>query len=172
MPPFDIQQVTAVVDVVPPEKRSSMMSGIRGSNTKPEMIVRKALFAAGYRYRLHRKDLPGRPDVAMPGRRVAIFVHGCFWHQHQDCRFAKVPATRSDFWIEKLKANTARDARCIAELQDMGWRVLLVWECFLRTTKSALDVQSALTDWIESDKQAGELREQLAQPARTKRKTD
>jgi DNA mismatch endonuclease (patch repair protein) len=164
--------VIAMVDVVPPEKRSAMMSGIRGSNTTPEVVVRKALFAAGYRYRLQRRDLPGRPDVVMPGRKVAIFVHGCFWHHHQDCRFAKVPATRPEFWEEKLKTNKARDARCVSELQAMGWRVLVVWECFLRTTKSALDVQSALTDWIESDKQAGELREQLAQPAESKKKSD
>lgn len=161
-----------MADVVPPEKRSAMMSGIRGSNTKPEVLVRKALFAAGYRYRLQRRDLPGRPDVVMPGRKVAIFVHGCFWHHHQDCRFAKVPATRPEFWDEKLKTNKTRDARCLSELQAMGWRVLVVWECFLRTTKSALDVQSALTEWIGSDKQTGELREQLAGPERTTKKAD
>lgn len=165
----NIQEVIALVDIVPPEKRSAMMSAIRGKNTKPEVIVRKALFAAGYRYRLQRRDLPGRPDVVMPSRMIAIFVHGCFWHHHQDCRFAKVPATRTEFWEEKLKANAARDERCISELQAVGWRVLVVWECFLRTTKLALDVQSLLAEWIESDKQTGELREQLEKPAGTKK---
>jgi DNA mismatch endonuclease (patch repair protein) len=149
-----------------------MMSGIRGSNTKPELIVRKALFAAGYRYRLQRRDLPGRPDLVMPGRKVAIFVHGCFWHHHKDCRFAKIPATRPEFWEEKLKTNQARDARCISELLSLGWRVLVVWECFLRTTRSAPEVQSLLTDWIESDKQTGELREQLAEPAGTTKRSN
>jgi len=142
-----------------------MMSAIRGSNTKPEIIVRKALFAAGYRYRLQRRDLPGRPDVVMPGKKVAIFVHGCFWHHHQSCRFAKLPATRPEFWEEKLRSNATRDARSIAELRALDWRVLVVWECFLRTAKSTTDVRSRLTDWIESGKQTGELREQLAQPA-------
>lgn len=156
---------TTLVDIVPPEKRSAMMSAIRGSNTKPEIIVRKELFAAGYRYRLQRRDLPGKPDVVMPSKKIAIFVHGCFWHHHQSCRFAKVPTTRTEFWGEKLRTNAARDARCIAELHAMGWRVLVVWECFLRTAKSTIDVRSTLTDWIESDKQTGELREQLAQPA-------
>lgn len=148
------------------------MSGIRGSNTKPELIVRKALFAAGYRYRLHRGDLPGKPDVVMPGRKVAIFVHGCFWHHHQGCRFAKLPATRPDFWAEKLQANVARDARCEAALQEMSWRVLLVWECFLRTTRSLQDVQSALTDWIESDQQIGELRALPTLREEAEKKTD
>lgn len=159
-----------MVDVVTPEKRSAMMSGIRGSNTKPEVIVRKALFAAGYRYRLHRKDLPGRPDVVMSGRKVAVFVHGCFWHHHGDCRFAKMPSTRPEFWQGKLTTNVARDAKAISELLSMGWRVPVVWECFLKTTKSPSNVQSVLTDWIESGKPTGELREEPTDPARiTKR---
>jgi DNA mismatch endonuclease, patch repair protein len=147
--------VIALVDIVPPEKRRAMMSAIRGSNTKPEVVVRKALFAAGYRYRLQRRDLPGRPDVVMPGRMIAIFIHGCFWHHHQDCRFAKLPATRTEFWEEKLRTNAIRDERCISALRSAGWRVLVVWECFLRASKSLLDLQSTLTEWIESDKQAG-----------------
>lgn len=161
-----------MVDVVPPYKRSAMMSGIRRRNTIPEVVVRRALIEAGYRYRLQRRDLPGRPDVVLLGQRVAIFVHGCFWHCHQGCRFAKIPATRPEFWEHKLRTNAARDARCVSELQSMGWRVLVVWECFLKTAKSAFEIQSTLAGWIESDKQAGELSERLAQPARTARKID
>lgn len=148
------------------------MSGIRGSNTKPEMIVRKSLFAAGYRYRLHRKDLPGRPDVVMPGRKIAVFVHGCFWHNHEDCRFAKMPTTRPEFWQGKLTSNVARDAKAVAELLALGWRVLVVWECFLRTTKLPSDVQSVLTGWIESGKPTGELHEEMAGSPRTTKRSN
>jgi len=100
-----------VTDVVDPETRSRMMSGIGGQNTKPEIVVRKALFAAGFRFRLHRKDLPGRPDVVLPGWRVAVFVHGCFWHAHRGCRYAKMPASRREFWEAKLATNVERDRR-------------------------------------------------------------
>ena len=105
-----------------------MMSGIRGKDTKPEMIVRKALFAAGYRFRLHRRDLPGAPDVVMPGRKIAIFVHGCFWHKHAKCKYAKLPSTRPEFWQVKLAGNVERDQKAIDSLMFSGWRVLTVWE--------------------------------------------
>ena len=100
-----------MADVVSPAKRSQMMAGIKGKNSLPETLVRKALFAMGYRFRLHRRDLPGTPDIAMPGRKIAIFVHGCFWHAHQGCKYAKTPSTRTEFWISKLQANAARDRR-------------------------------------------------------------
>jgi DNA mismatch endonuclease (patch repair protein) len=105
-----------------------MMSGIRGLNTKPEIIVRKALFATGFRFRLHRKDLPGCPDIVLPRLRVAIFVHGCFWHVHQGCRHARIPTSRREFWEAKLAANVARDVRAVDALLLEGWRVLVVWE--------------------------------------------
>ena len=114
-------------DIVSSEKRSEMMSRIGGKNTKPEVLVRKALHAAGYRFRLHRKDLPGTPDIVLPGRRLAIFVNGCFWHGHQDCRLAKVPSTRTEFWAEKLRRNRERDQQAIDELRAKNWRVLVVW---------------------------------------------
>jgi DNA mismatch endonuclease (patch repair protein) len=108
------------------------MGRIRRANTKPEWIVRRILFAMGYRYRLQWRGVPGRPDVAFPGRRKAIFVHGCFWHQHEACRLAHVPSTRREFWQEKFDRNRARDARDLRLANDEGWNALVVWECETR----------------------------------------
>lgn len=146
-----------MVDVVSPEDRSRMMAGIKGKNSRPEQLVRRLLFASGYRFRLHRRDLPGSPDIVMPGRMVAIFVHGCFWHMHQDCRYAKLPATRPDFWRAKLIANVKRDRLVIEALNALGWRVLCVWECATRQAKTDNGLQSALRLWIEGDSPFGEV---------------
>jgi DNA mismatch endonuclease (patch repair protein) len=146
-----------MVDVVAPTDRSRMMAGIQGKNTKPELIVRRMLFASGYRFRLHRRDLPGAPDIVMPGRKIAIFVHGCFWHTHHGCRFAKMPATRPEFWKAKLEGNVERDRRAVEKLQALGWRVLCVWECSTREAKAAAGLQDALRQWIESGPQLGEI---------------
>ena len=121
-----------MTDVLTPEQRSRCMSAIRSKNTKPEMIVRSVTHCMGYRFRLHRKDLPGKPDLVFPRRRKAIFVHGCFWHQHPNCRFATRPATRAEFWAEKLDGNVARDEKHITALQELGWKVGVVWECEIR----------------------------------------
>ena len=134
------------------------MAGIRGKDTKPEMRVRKALFAGGYRYRLHRKDLPGTPDIVLPGRRVAIFVNGCFWHGHSGCSLAKVPGTRTEFWREKFESNRQRDRVAAEALRVAGWRVLVVWECFTRRCKTEDALMQPLTYWIESSSPLGELR--------------
>lgn len=120
------------MDIVDASTRSRMMASIRGKNTRPERTVRQALHAAGLRFRLHPTDLPGRPDIVLPGRRIAILVHGCFWHRHCGCRFATVPTTRSEFWRAKFAANVARDARKVAELGELGWRVVTLWECEIR----------------------------------------
>jgi len=113
----------------PPSLRLLLPATIRGSNTKPELRVRSHLHALGFKFRLHRKDLPGRPDVVLPKYRMAIFVHGCFWHCH-DCRWGiVVPKTRSEFWAEKRHGTTERDVRNIATLQKLGWKVLVIWEC-------------------------------------------
>lgn len=144
-------------DVVSPAARSAMMAGIKGKNTKPEMLVRKALFAAGYRFRLHRKDLPGNPDVVLPGRKVAIFVHGCFWHAHQGCKLAKLPATRPEFWRDKLGRNVARDAAAVSALRLQGWRVLVVWECFTRQQQDLPSIAAAISGWMAHGAKAGEL---------------
>ena len=117
------------MDIVTPTVRSRMMAGIKGKNTEPEMLVRRCLSAAGIRYQLHRRDLPGAPDISLPGARVAIFVHGCFWHVHAGCRFAASPSTRPEFWKAKLQGNVERDEAAIAKLAMLGWRLLIVWEC-------------------------------------------
>lgn len=146
-----------MVDVVSPAQRSRMMAGIQGRNTKPELTVRRMLFAMGYRFRLHRRDLPGAPDIVMPGRKVVIFVHGCFWHMHQGCRLSKMPTTRPEFWTTKLEANVERDRRAVAKLQALGWRVLWIWECSTRDIHAASDLQAAIRAWIEGGNQLGEL---------------
>ena len=118
-----------MTDVHTPEQRSRNMAAIRYKNTKPEIVVRRMLCEMGLRYRLHRKDLPGRPDVVMPGRRTAIFVHGCFFHMHK-CRYGRVvPATNAEFWQMKRSGNAARDRRNTRHLRKLGWNVLTVWEC-------------------------------------------
>lgn len=117
------------MDIVSPEKRSRMMAAIRGKNTKPEMMVRKIAHAMGFRFRLHRKDLPGSPDLVFPHLKRVIFVHGCFWHQHPGCRFAYTPKSNTQFWQHKLEGNTRRDALALSMLGALGWEVLIVWEC-------------------------------------------
>ncbi|AXV83023.1 very short patch repair endonuclease [Ralstonia solanacearum] len=146
-----------MVDIVSPAARSRMMARIRAKNTKPEVLVRKALFAAGYRFRLHRKDLPGSPDIVLPGRNVAILVHGCFWHMHAGCKNAKLPSSRSDFWRMKLQGNVARDKAAADALRELGWRVLVVWECGTRDPTIASELSQRLSSWIESDEPVGEI---------------
>jgi DNA mismatch endonuclease (patch repair protein) len=121
-----------MTDVFDTAQRSAVMRRVKGRDTKPEMIVRRALTRLGARYRLHRKDLPGSPDVAMPGRKLAIFVHGCFWHGHDCARGARVPKQNRDYWLAKVGTNRARDARNRESLAAMGWRVETVWECELK----------------------------------------
>ena len=120
-----------MVDSLNQAARSAMMSRIRGKNTRPELIVRKLAFAAGYRYRLHVRALPGAPDMVFPSRKKVIFIHGCFWHLHDNCALARMPKSRVEFWSEKLHGNKMRDIRACASLADLGWEVLVVWECEL-----------------------------------------
>ena len=137
------------MDTVDTATRSRMMAAIRGKDTEPEMIVRRFLHGRGYRYRIHRKDLPGKPDVVLPRLKVCIFVHGCFWHRHPGCAFATTPSTRFDFWNEKFKKNVARDLANIDELEAAGWNVLIVWECQLKRggdTLERLDQKLRLLD--------------------------
>jgi DNA mismatch endonuclease (patch repair protein) len=133
-----------------------MMAGIQGKNTKPEMIVRRCLSAAGVRYRLHRRDLPGAPDIVLPSQKIAIFVHGCFWHVHPGCRFAASPATRAEFWKAKLQGNVDRDEGAIAKLAMLGWRVLVVWECATRSA-NAVGLCEALLSWLDRGSDFGEI---------------
>src|SRR5215213_9927731 len=123
-----------MADIVTPAERSRMMSGIRSKNTKPEILVRSFLHRHGLRFRLHRRDLPGRPDLILPKYNSVIFVHGCFWHQHPGCRFAYTPKSNAERWQAKFAENRARDERALHALLDAGWRVFIVWECETRDT--------------------------------------
>lgn len=118
-----------MVDTVTSNVRSRIMSRVRNKDSKAELILRKALHARGFRYRVNRRGLPGTPDLVFPRRGAVLFVHGCFWHRHEECRRATTPASNQDFWIEKFRRNVERDARKIAELETLGWRVEVVWEC-------------------------------------------
>lgn len=120
------------MDKISKSRRSWNMSRIGGINTSPEVKVRSLLHALGFRFRLHRKDLPGRPDIVLPRYRTVIFVHGCFWHRHECCRFAYIPKTRRAFWLRKFSSNVERDKKNQLALRKMGWRVVVVWECQLR----------------------------------------
>ena len=134
------------MDTLTPSERSARMALIRSANTKPEVAVRRLAHAMGYRFRLHRRDLPGRPDIVFPGRRKVILVHGCFWHAHADCKVANQPKSRSEFWREKFARNKSRDAANLIELARMKWDVLVVWEC---ETKNIDDLRQRLRAFLE-----------------------
>ncbi|MEP4151084.1 MAG: very short patch repair endonuclease [Lentilitoribacter sp.] len=141
-----------MADIVSPKKRSSMMAGIGSKNTKPEIKLRKALHGAGFRYRLHIKSLPGKPDLVFPKYKAVIFVNGCFWHGH-DCRLFKWPKTRSNFWRHKIEGNIARDKRTREELLAIGWRVMTIWECTLKGRDKIPQLQyvNEVSEWLRSD---------------------
>jgi len=149
-----------LADVVDPATRSRMMSGIRGKNTKPELMVRKAIHARGFRYRLHC-DLPGKPDICLPKHRAVIFVHGCFWHGH-DCHLFKWPSTRPEFWAAKIRRNQEVDWQSIDALLKADWRVATIWECALkgRTRPPFDELEDYLTRWLASSRPTLELRGQ------------
>lgn len=135
------------------------MSGIRGKNTKPELAIRKALHRLGFRYRLHSRSVPGKPDMVFPAAGAAIFVNGCFWHGH-DCRFFKLPATRPEFWAAKIEANRKRDAVVRAQLEKADWRQLTIWECSIRGQKKDAvgQVAAQAAKWLRSRSQRAEIR--------------
>ncbi|MCK0743940.1 very short patch repair endonuclease [Chromohalobacter nigrandesensis] len=138
------------------------MATVGGKNTGPEMVVRRYLHARGYRFRLHRKDLPGKPDLVLPKYRLVIFVHGCYWHRHSGCFYASTPKTRIAFWQEKFERNLARDWRQQDALIEAGWRVLIVWQCGLRHSRE--DIDAIETAIVGSDT----MNEWPAQPPRTR----
>lgn len=135
------------MDTLSPEQRSERMSRVRGKDTRPELRVRRLAHALGYRYRLHRRDLPGRPDLTFAGRRKVIFVHGCFWHRHDCSAGRRTPKTRLDFWEPKLRANRARDEAVLRHLADAGWRSLIIWEC---ETRDAASVAARLKEFLDA----------------------
>jgi DNA mismatch endonuclease, patch repair protein len=118
-----------VADIVTPVRRSEMMSRIRGKGTKPELLVRSSAHRLGFRFRLHVRKLPGSPDLVFPRKKIALFVHGCFWHRHQGCPYCYAPKSNIQFWREKFKKNVVRDKRVETGLEGMGWRVAVIWEC-------------------------------------------
>jgi DNA mismatch endonuclease, patch repair protein len=129
-----------MADVHTKEQRSYNMSRIKGSNTKPEILVRKYLHAQGYRFRLHVKDLPGKPDIVLPKYKTVIFVHGCFWHGHKGCKYFVEPKTRTKWWLDKIEGNKARDKKAFKALKKMGWRVVEMWECRIRNKIVGFDL--------------------------------
>jgi len=133
-------------DVYDAAKRSAVMARVKSQDTGPERLLRRILTDLGARYRLHRKDLPGSPDLVMPGRRLAIFVHGCFWHGHDCARGARVPKTNRDYWLAKVARNVARDGRNLADLTAAGWRVETVWECQMKDREALRARMAALLD--------------------------
>ncbi len=141
-----------MTDVVSPQVRSRMMSGIRGKNTRPELLIRRSLHRLGYRFRLHRKDLPGKPDLVLPRYRAVIFVNGCFWHGH-DCHLFKWPSSRADWWRAKITKTRATDDASRQALADAGWRILEVWECALkgRTRRPLEQVIAQIDAWLPSE---------------------
>lgn len=130
------------MDTLSPDKRSWVMSRISSKNTRPEVAVRSLLHRLGYRFRLHASDLPGEPDIVFRSRKKVVFIHGCFWHGHEGCKYAKLPRTNVEFWAQKLDSNRIRDARILADLNAIGWQAFTVWQCTLKDialTTSALE---------------------------------
>lgn len=143
-----------MADIVSDRKRSQMMSRVKGRDTKPEIAVRSLLHRAGFRFRLRRRDLPGRPDLVLPKYSAVVFVHGCFWHAH-DCARYRLPDTRADFWAQKARANRERDARNVRKLLDAGWRVAVIWECALsgKGQLSTNQLAGALESWLREGRE-------------------
>ncbi|MHC2018695.1 very short patch repair endonuclease [Methylobacterium sp. CM6247] len=129
----------------PTPARTALMKKVRQRDTKPEIVVRRVAHALGFRFRLHRRDLPGSPDLVLPRHKVAVFVHGCFWHRHPGCRSASTPKANAEFWSDKFDRNVERDARKERELRALGWRVLIIWEC---DTRDAARVAERLSEFI------------------------
>lgn len=139
-----------MADFMTSEQRKCCMSRVKGKDTAPELYIRKALWHAGFRYRLKSK-LPGKPDIILKKHMVAIFIHGCFWHKHEGCPKSKMPTTRKEFWANKISRNVQRDKRNISELDKNGWRIAVVWECSIKNLKSKETTINSLTKWISSN---------------------
>ena len=139
--------ILTYMDTVSPEERSRIMSHVKGRDTTPEKRVRSLLHSMGYRFRLQRADLPGKPDIVLPKFKTVIFVNGCLWHRHPGCKRATLPKSNAEFWRQKLEKNVARDRRNIQTLKDLGWYVLIIWECELKDTRT---LQDRLSDFFEN----------------------
>lgn len=139
-----------MTDIVDCQTRSRMMAGIRGKDTKPELALRRSLHELGYRYRLHVRGIPGKPDLVLPKYKAVIFMHGCFWHRHRECRYANTPSTRQEFWSAKFEANVVRDVAVRLALLQAEWRVATIWECALRTENGVAAARDTIAAWLHS----------------------
>jgi len=139
-----------MVDFLSPRERSERMSRIRGKDTRPELALRKVLHGLGFRYRLHGKNLPGKPDLVFPRYKTVVFVHGCFWHRHPGCSIATTPKSNTPFWVEKFEKNVARDANVTAQLEKQGWNVLVAWECELSSPTKAIQTGERIATQIKT----------------------
>ena len=135
-----------MTDVLSKEQRKRCMSHVRGKDTKPEVMVRQFLFAQGFRYRLYRKDLPGKPDIVLPKYRTVIFINGCFWHGHSGCKYATIPEANHDFWLAKISGNVERDKTNYAKLFELGWKVVEIWQCELKPKFREQTLNNLLTE--------------------------
>jgi DNA mismatch endonuclease (patch repair protein) len=142
-----------MVDTLTPKGRSERMSRIKGKNTAPELVLRRALHASGFRYRLNVSTLPGKPDLVFPRWSAIVFVHGCFWHCHKGCRIAHIPQSSTEYWLEKFRANKRRDARAARALRALGWRVIVVWECQLSTSRRVQVVVKRVSSFLMRERQ-------------------
>lgn len=151
-----------MVDIVDSATRSRMMANIKGKNTKPELLIRSLLHAQGFRFRIHRKDLPGKPDIVLPKYKAIIFIHGCFWHGHENCRLFKLPASRTEFWEAKIFKNQENDLKAKELLLNSGWRICTIWECAIRQSKKdPVALVDLLTTWLKSSAAYLEIDEQM-----------
>ncbi len=142
-----------MADVVSKEKRSKMMAGIKGKDTKPEVLLRKELYKRGFRYRKNVKGIEGKPDLVLRKYKALVFIHGCFWHGHENCRLFRMPKSKVEFWTEKIGGNIERDKRKMQKLLDEGWRILVVWECSVKGKKERVQLTADLAEeWLGSDK--------------------
>lgn len=137
------------MDRISKEHRSWNMSRIKGKNTSPELLVRSTLHKLGYRFRLHRNDLPGKPDIVLPKHNQIIFVHGCYWHRHKDCKLAYTPKTRTEFWEDKFSKNVERDKKVLQQLKNLGWKIDVIWEC---ETKNLSSIETRIGEILLRDK--------------------
>ncbi|WP_289077665.1 DNA mismatch endonuclease Vsr [uncultured Parasutterella sp.] len=146
-----------MADIKSKKDRSINMSKIQSRNTKPELFVRSILHRMGYRFRLNRKDIFGHPDIVLPKWRIAIFVHGCFWHGHQNCPKSKLPSTNTEFWASKISGNIERDRLVKDTLIGLGWRVLVIWQCSMKNKEKQVELSSKIKKWVDGDEVFGEI---------------
>lgn len=154
-----------MADVLTPEQRSRCMAAIKGKDTKPEIIVRKYLFSRGLRFRVQVRKLPGTPDIVLPKYKTVIFVNGCFWHGHEGCKYFRLPKSNVDFWKEKIERNVARDTRSETELKALGWRVIRVWECEIKTVAQRDENLKRLYDRIANSAQSYLIEPDMDEPS-------